>query len=101
MVRCGFQELLINSLSEYIYTDMIDHQYVGDVQAPLLRVAQLPVHFNVRGYDHIIEIQKPHYVNVLKHRLTRICMYIRTVEGDLMPFQAGNLTLKVHFRKLH
>ena len=94
-----FKSFVISSLTAYVYTDIIEYQYVGNVQAQLLRAIQLPIQFNTRMDDHVIEIKQPHYIRVLKQEITRIRMHLNTVEGDKVAFTSGHLDLKLHFRR--
>jgi hypothetical protein len=76
---------------------LIEPVIIGDVTAPLLRMV------NIRGHpDENIEET---YVAIQYHRLlvkevSEIFIEIRSASGALMPFQYGNCTLTLHFRKV-
>ena len=84
---------IINSL--YVYTDIIQYQYVGDTLAPLLRnVAVTPKINSIKSliYD------SPHYVSVNKSYIDTINIKILDEQGNLIRFKRGKSLVKLHFR---
>lgn len=82
----------------YLYTDIVEPQVIGDVQAPLLRI------ITVRGQDGgmIHELfDRPHYVPILRKNFQTIEIVIRTHSGQLVSFARGKLIVKLHFRLKH
>jgi hypothetical protein len=84
----------INSL--YIYSDILEYQYVGDVYAPLLRVVTVENKNNVY-VDSIYD--SPHYVPVLRNNIETIDIDIRSDNGNQILFQTGKVLVKLHFRR--
>ena len=84
----------INSL--YIYTDIVEYQIVGDVNAPLLQVVST-------SYDNANIVEKiydaPHYIPVLRNNIETIEIDIRSDLGEKIHFQSGQVIIKLHFRR--
>ncbi|MCP4493002.1 MAG: hypothetical protein GY820_37735 [Gammaproteobacteria bacterium] len=82
--------------SMYVYTNIIESQFVGDVKVPLLKI--VPVHQNVQN---VVDIEYPniHYVNVLCKHFSSIEISIKGDTGELFPFTDGKVIVKLHFRK--
>jgi len=81
----------------YIYSVMVEPQLVGDTVAPLLRI----INTNIKGYGassvHIFE--NPHYVPVQHKQFDQIIIDLRDSTGNPLPFQYGNVCVKLHFRR--
>jgi len=85
----------VNSL--YIYSDIIEYQYVGDTYAPLLRV--IAVENNLHFGDNVDVIyNSPHYVPLMRNLLDTIEIDIRNDSGDPIYFNGGKVMIKLHFR---
>ncbi|MCP4473330.1 MAG: hypothetical protein GY821_01905 [Gammaproteobacteria bacterium] len=82
--------------SMYVYTDIIESQFVGDVLVPLLKI--VPVQNSADGVV-CVEYPNIHYVNVLHRKFDSVEMGIKTDTGVLFPFISGKLIVKLHFRK--
>ena len=83
-----------NSL--YIYTDIVDHQLVGDTAAPLLRCVP------VRGAIHdftTITYDKPHYVAINKLHIKTISVEIKTHQNRHVSFCYGKVIVRLHLRQ--
>ena len=80
----------------YIYTDCIEQQLVGDVQAQLLR------NVCVNNFDSIpmqtTSFESPHYIPVARRDFDTIDINIRDETGRKVPFQFGHIVVKLHFR---
>lgn len=81
----------------YIYTDIIEHQFVGSEYLQLLRVIQLP---ETKKRQITIRYSDIHYVGVNHSILEKIDVYIRTLLGVKVLFTKGSLTVKLHFRRI-
>ena len=81
-----------NGTSAYIYSNIIEPQYVGDQRLRLLRIVPLKKSW--------IIFENPHYVKVSSSYIPRIQINIRDVEGKKILFHPGHLILKVHFREV-
>ena len=80
----------------YIYTDCIEQQLVGDVQAQLLQ------NVCVNNFDSIpiqtTSFESPHYIPVTRRDFDTIDINIRDETGRKVPFQFGRIVVKLHFR---
>ena len=80
----------------YIYTDCIEQQLVGDVQAQLLR------NVCVNNFNSIpiqtSSFESPHYIPVARRDFDTIRINIRDETGRKVPFQFGRVVVKLHFR---
>lgn len=81
--------------SLYVYTDIVEHQIVGDVYVPLLRC--VPVQGQNNECVNIC-YDKPHYVSVSKHHVDTITVEIKTDQNKKVPFRFGKVIVKLHFR---
>lgn len=82
----------------YCYTDIIDHQYVGDSYSPLLRTISVP---NKSNYGDIINhiFPQPHYVPVCRNNINIIELDLRSDTGEKIKFKSGKVVAKLHFRQ--
>lgn len=81
----------------FIYSNLIEFQYVGDSLTQLLRIVEIE-NPNITNSINII-YNTIHYVPVRESILKRIEINIKTVEGYSYPFDFGHLLIKLHFRK--
>jgi hypothetical protein len=88
----------INKISSlYLYTDIIEHQFVGDTFAPLLRTIAVPN--NLRYGDNISHNYiQPHYIPVTRNNIDNIEIDLRSDTGELIQFASGKIIVKLHFR---
>ena len=87
-ITAGFNSL-------YIYTDIVEHQIVGDFYVPLLRCVP------VRGENNecvTIGYDKPHYIPISKDHIDTITIEIKNDQNKNIPFRFGKVTVKLHFR---
>ena len=79
----------------YVYTDIVEHQFVGDKMAQLLRV--LPVDWI--SDQHIYHInEKPYYIPVTRQRIDHIEISLRTDFGEPLVFESSKVMVKLHFK---
>ena len=80
----------------YIYTDCIEQQLVGDVQAQLLQ------NVCVNNFNSIpmqtTSFESPHYIPVTRRDFDTIDINIRDETGRKVPFQFGHVVVKLYFR---
>ena len=79
-----------------IYSNIVEPQIVGHTVAPLLRVV------TVKGKDGdmIHEMfDRPHYLPLSRKNFQTIETVIRTHTGNHVPFERGQLIIKLHFRQ--
>lgn len=79
-----------------VYSDIVQPQIVGDVQAPLLRIV------DVTGKDGEVicmKYDRPHYIPLSRKLIDTLEIVIRTHLGELTPFERGRSYVKLHFRQ--
>lgn len=88
----------VNKISSlYLYTDIIEHQFVGDSFAPLLRTISVPNSLKYGDYISHNYIQ-PHYIPVTRNNIDYIEIDLRSDTGELIQFVSGKVIVKLHFR---
>jgi hypothetical protein len=87
------QILLVGTL--YVYTDIIDSQYLGDILSPLLRTVVVDHNYQKTIWTHY---DNPHYLRVNKTQIETINIYIRDEQGNKVLFEDSNIIVKLHFR---
>lgn len=85
----------------FVYCNIIEPQLIGHEYARVLRIIQSQTSENrmIFGQACHQEFSLLHYVPILKKDFETISIDIRDCVGDLMPFQYGTLTVKLHFRE--
>ena len=87
-IRHGFHSL-------YVYCDICEPQFVGDVMVPLLRTVAVE---GERG-DYMSKIYNtPHYIPVGLNGINSIEINIKDDTGQDVPFLDGKVMCKLHFR---
>lgn len=77
----------------YIYTDIIEHQFLGNSKTPVLRVVHFPIDSKVISFTHV------HYLSLKKSCINSIRIYTLDIEGRPFAFTDGTITYKLHVRK--
>ena len=86
-----------NAHSLYVYSSIVDHQIVGDVVAPLLRVVCPDA--DKLGQTVSEKYIKPHYLPVNNSYIDTIDIQIRTTAGHFFPFLSGSpVVISLHFK---
>ena len=81
-----------------IYSNVILPHFVGDTRAPLIRVVTLPK-TRQGPIGHLnFTFQNLHYLPVATKFIQEIEITARGNDGQLIPFQAGLMYLRLHFR---
>ena len=80
----------------YVYTDIIDNQFVGNTKAPLLKT--IVINYNNSQSISWSHYDNPQYLEVNKTEINSILIDIRDEFGDKILFDAGTFTIKLHFR---
>ena len=83
--------------SIYIYSDIVENQYVGDYKVPLLRV--VPVRSNFGEMDWI-HYDKPHYMRMNRENINNIDINIRGSTGEFVSFVSGKVIVTLVFRRI-
>ncbi|GFX20284.1 uncharacterized protein TNCV_1438431 [Trichonephila clavipes] len=81
----------------YVYSDLVEPQIVGDVQAPLLKIVK------VEGKDGEVvnaHYTRPHYVPVIRRHFQTVEMVLRLHSGELVPFERGRVIAVLWHRRL-
>lgn len=79
----------------FVYTDIVDHQTVGDSYVPLLRIVHISGannHMITNTYD------RPHYLRLCKTHIDSIEISLKTDQNQHIPFTYGKVIIKLHFR---
>lgn len=80
----------------YVYCDIVETQFVGNAQVPLLRI--VPVEGN-DGERVTNTFTSPQYLPVSRKEFETIEVNIRRDSGEIVPFEAGRLLVTLHFRR--
>ena len=79
----------------FVYSDIIEHQYVGDYREQLLRA----VHIDDASKDTVTTIyDRPHYLRLSRNRIDSIHIAIKTYENKPIDFESGQVIAVLHFR---
>lgn len=84
----------------FIYCDIVEQQFVGDVVAPLVRIVNVETKNYTFGSQKMQMYTSPHYIPVLRREFQNLEIDIRTNTGSPAPFQFGTACVKLHFMKL-
>lgn len=81
----------------YVYTDVIEPNFIGDSIAPLLRIVKIE---HGTSDNHVATtFTNPYYIPVLKREFETIDINIRDDIGRTIPFLSGKLNVRLHFRR--
>ena len=89
----------------FIYTNIIEYQYVGDAKAPLLRVIDSKQRLKNGSVcelepTHRIVFSNLDYKKLLSNTIQSISIELRTETGQLVPFSGtGKVILTLQFKK--
>ena len=82
--------------SLYVYSPIVESQFVGDTQAPLLRVVSVSGQFGTTANVHYNHI---YYLPLSQSFIDHVEVYIRDDVGEYVPFDTGRVIVVLHFRK--
>lgn len=96
LIRFDLPKLNFNINSLFIYTDIIEHQYVGNSYTQLLRC--VPV--DNKQESQTIIYSQPHYVPLNTNIINSIQITIKDDENHFINFPSGTekVYIKLHFR---
>ena len=89
----------------FIYTNIIEYQYVGDTKAPLLQVIDSKQRLKNGSVcklepTHRIVLSNLDYEKLLSNTIQSIPIELRTETGELVPFSGtGKVILTLQFKK--
>lgn len=81
----------------YVYSDVVDYTYLGDVVAPILRV--VPFQSSKHSRQSHKEFVNVHYVPVSKSYIHQVRISIKGDNGKDILFSSGKTLIKLHFRQ--
>lgn len=86
----------------FIYCDILEPQIIGDSWGEVLRIVDTNAGHNSPRFGQACStaFNTLQYLPVLPLNFEAIKIDIRDVEGQLMPFQYGTLSVKLHFRQI-
>lgn len=86
-----------------IYCDILEPQIIGDSWGKVLRVVSTNAGIAKPyfGQSCSTMFNPPQYIPVQAQNFEGIKIDIRDIEGRLMPFQYGTLSVKLHFKKIN
>jgi hypothetical protein len=82
----------------YIYTDIIDYQYVASIKSPLLRT--IVIDYNTDYKIKTSHFDTPYYLKVNKTNISTILIEIKDEKGNPIHFENSSVELKLHFKKI-
>ena len=84
--------------SLFIYSDIVEPQYIGDIQAKLLKTVEVPNDIKF-GDQIVIKYDNPHYIPLLFHEFDSIEIDIKNDLNERIPFLFGRTRVKLHLTK--
>lgn len=84
--------------SIFVYTDIVEHGFIGDTLAQLLRIAEIPNNL-AWGEQKVIRYDPPQYMPLQNGCISSIQVRLKDDAGRDFPFQAGRTILTLHFKK--
>ena len=81
----------------YVYTNIVDDVFVGNVKAPLL----LTCPYKQDTLNDVVQVEffRPTYAKLNRSQFQQIDVAIHDEAGSLVPFLYGKTVLTLHFRK--
>jgi len=84
----------------YIYTNIVTHSHVNNVQAPLLKI--IPFESSDTFSRKYCEIINPYYIKVNRKEISNITFELRSFDGRLFPFLKNTKTMMIlHFNPIN
>ena len=82
----------------FIYTDIIEYQYVGETTSPLLRINTVLGKAHENSWSHY---DNPHYCKCNSNSISSIHIYLKDHLGNDIQFLTnGVVSVKLHFRPI-
>lgn len=81
----------------YVYSDVIENQFVGGYMVPLLQI--VPFKNDGKRHNTWVTFNPIQYLPILDNQADSIEINIKRDNGKLVPFQGGKVVVKLHFRK--
>lgn len=92
-------KMVFNVNNIFVYTDIINHQYVGNSYTQLLRC--VPIDYRIENQSVVYDV--PHYLPLNSNYIDSIQMTIKDDENRFINFKTGTqkVYIKLHFRPKH
>ena len=81
----------------FVYTDIIEHSFIGESQANLLGYFPIKSHFGETGYYCLIP---PYDYKEIKIFIDTISIKLTRMNGKLFPFKYGQIIILVLFKRV-
>ena len=94
--RCA--ELNAGCHSLFIYSNIVEHSFVGDSFAQLLRISEVPNNYKF-GEQVELNYDQPHYIPLQTTSFDTIQVDVKDDTGDNIPFEFGRVIVKLKFKK--
>jgi hypothetical protein len=91
-------ELNAGSHSILVYSNIVEHNFVGDSFAQLLRLVEVPTKSNY-GEQVVLRYDQPHYIPLQTHSFDTIQVELKDDTGQNIPFEFGRVIIKLIFKK--
>ena len=91
-------ELNAGSHSLFVYCDIIEHNFVGDSFARLLRLVEVP-NKSEYGDTIVLRYDQPHYIPLQTNTIDTIKVDVKDDTGVNIPFNIGRVIIKLIFKK--
>jgi hypothetical protein len=91
-------ELNAGTHSIFVYSDIVEHNFVGDTFAQLLRLVEVPVNANF-GDQIVLRYDQPHYIPLQTKSYDTIQLAFKDDTGENIPFEFGRVIVKLIFKK--
>lgn len=89
-------ELNAGCHSLYVYTNIIEHSFVGDSFAQLLRYVEVPSSYKF-GEQIELNYDQPHYIPLQTTSFDTIQLDVKDDTGEDIPFEFGRVIVKLKF----
>ena len=83
----------------YVYTNIVNDSYIGDVKAPILLSCPFKKDTAINSNVGFIEFLNPSYVPLNRTSFRQIDIAFYDGTGELVPFLFGRSVIVLHFRK--
>jgi hypothetical protein len=84
--------------SIYLYSNIVEHNFIGDTFAQILRVVKLPSDAKF-GEQVTINYINPNYIPLQTRSFDTISLELNDDTGRAIPFQFGRVIIKLSFKK--
>ena len=83
----------------YIYSDLIEYQYIANLKSPLLRTIVIDYHTDYKIKTS--HFNSSYYLKVNKTNFSSILIEIKDEKGNPILFEKSSVELKLHFKRIY